>query len=91
MRNHIVTASALGNGASNVGQDIKVFIILVFTPFSLAKSLFRLDEFNVLGPLYHSIAELVFNTQSQGSAIPFRQRSLVHLMMTRALSGWSSV
>jgi hypothetical protein len=50
--------------ASNVGQDVKVFIILVLAPFAFAKSLFRLDEFNAFDPLHHFIAKLVFNAQS---------------------------
>src|ERR1017187_4618243 len=66
--------------ASNVRQDVKVFIILVFAPLSLAKSLFRFDEFNALYPLHHFIAKLVFNAQSKWSSIHFRQRSLVHLV-----------
>src|ERR1035441_1743382 len=66
--------------SSNVGKDVKVFIVLIFAPFSLAKSLFRFDEFNAFDPLHHFIAKLVFNAQSQWSPIHFRQRSLVHLI-----------
>src|ERR1035437_2517744 len=67
-------------GSSNVGKDVKVFIILVFASFPLAQSLFGFDEFNALYPLHHFIPKLVFNAQSQRSPIHFRQRSLVHLI-----------
>jgi hypothetical protein len=43
--------------ASNVGKDVKVFIILVFAAFTLPKRLFRFDEFNAFYPLHHLIGE----------------------------------
>ena len=54
---------------SNVGQDVKIFIILILTPFSFAKTLFRFDEFNALYPFHHFIAKLIFNTQAKRSTI----------------------
>jgi len=58
-----------GKDASNVGKDVKVFIVLIFASFSLAESFLRFDEFNALNPFYHFIPELIFNAQSQRSAI----------------------
>ncbi|HLX71523.1 MAG TPA: hypothetical protein VKV04_18070, partial [Verrucomicrobiae bacterium] len=40
-----------GQGASNVRQNVEVFIILVFASFPLAQSLFRFNEFNAFYPL----------------------------------------
>jgi len=52
-----------GNTASNIGQQVEIFIVLVFAAFSFAKHLLRLDELDTLDPFDHLVAKLVLYAQ----------------------------
>jgi hypothetical protein len=67
-----VAVDGCGEVTSNVWKDIKVFIILVFAPFSLTKNFFRLNGFKAFNPFHYFVAKLVFSTQSKRSTIHFR-------------------
>ena len=73
----------LGNrnraSASNVGQQVEIFVVFVFAAFSFAKHLFRLDELDTLDPFDHLVAKLVLDSQPQGRSIYLRKPLPVHL------------
>ena len=45
--------------ASDIGQQVEIFVILVFAAFSFAKHLLRFDELDTLDPFNHLVAQLV--------------------------------
>ena len=55
-----------GAVASDVGQQVEIFVVFVLATFSFAKHLFRLDELNTLDPFDHLVAKLILHSQPQG-------------------------
>lgn len=57
------------NALSDVRQKIKVFVILIFSTFSLAQLFFRVDEFNAFDPLDHLVTQLILDAQPEWRTI----------------------
>jgi hypothetical protein len=68
VRDHISGGHVCKKDTSNIGKDVKVFVILVLASFSLAKGLFRFDEFNASYPLHHFVAGMPDSVGQRGTA-----------------------
>jgi len=55
--------------ASDIGQQVEVFVVLVLTTFPVAQQLLRFDELDTLDPFDHLVAKLVLDSQPQRRAI----------------------
>ena len=60
--------------ASDVGQQVEIFVVLVFAALAFAKPFLRLDKLNTLDPFDHLVAKLVLHSQSQGRSIYLLKR-----------------
>src|SRR6185437_392640 len=71
--------------ASDVGQQVEIFIVLIFATFSFAKRFFGFDEFDALDPFDHLIAKLIFDAQPQRRAVNLPKALSIHPRSQQAL------
>ena len=52
-----------------IGQQVEVFIVLIFAAKSLADVLVGIEELDLANPFYHLVAQLIFDPQPQRRAL----------------------